>query len=246
MCSDPAPLSVGRMKVSAHNLTKDFGPIRAVEDVSFEVLPGRVVGLIGPNGSGKTTILRMLLGLVTPTSGQALIGGRRLAELEEPARVVGAVLESRAFDGARSGRDHLRVVATEARLPLERVDEVLDQVGLAEAAGRRAKGYSLGMGQRLSLAAALLGDPEVLMLDEPTNGLDPAGIRWLRELLRRFAAEGRTVVVSSHALAEMQQTADEVLIMHGGRLLAQRSTAEIESLEDAFLDLTADADGVLS
>jgi ABC-2 type transport system ATP-binding protein len=198
-----------------------------------------VVGFTGPNGSGKTTTLRMLLGLVTPTSGRALIGGRRYGELDEPTRRVGAVLETRAFDGGRTARDHLRVVATEARLPRARVEEVLDLVGLSDAADRRAKGFSLGMGQRLALGAALMGDPDVLILDEPTNGLDPAGIRWLREFLRGLAAEGRTVLVSSHALAEVQQTADEVLILDGGRLLSHRRMSDIESLEDAFLNLTS-------
>jgi ABC-2 type transport system ATP-binding protein len=231
------------LPITVDSLTKDFGPVRAVDDVSFELEPGRVVAFTGPNGSGKTTTLRMLLGLVTPTSGQALIGGRRYAELDEPARRVGAVLETRAFDGARTARDHLRVVATEARLSPGRVDEVLDLVGLADAADRRAKGFSLGMGQRLSLGAALMGDPDVLILDEPTNGLDPAGMRWLRELLRGLAAEGRTVIVSSHALAEVQQTADEVLILDGGRLLSHLRTSEVESLEDAFLELTAEPEG---
>ncbi|MEA2441384.1 MAG: type transport system ATP-binding protein [Thermoleophilaceae bacterium] len=227
------------LPITVDSLTKDFGPVRAVDDVSFELQPGRVVGFTGPNGSGKTTTLRMLLGLVTPTSGRALIGGRRYDELDEPARRVGAVLETRAFDGGRTARDHLRVVATEARLARARVDEVLDLVGLSDAADRRAKGFSLGMGQRLSLGAALMGDPDVLILDEPTNGLDPAGIRWLREFLRGLAAEGRTVVVSSHALAEVQQTADEVLILDAGRLLSHRPMSDIDSLEDAFLDLTA-------
>jgi ABC-2 type transport system ATP-binding protein len=226
------------LTLTADRLTKDFGSIRAVDDISFEVLPGRVVGVIGPNGSGKTTTLRMLLGLVTPTSGEALVGGVRFADLDEPARQVGAVLESRAFDGGRTARNHLRVVATEAGLPLGRVDEVLELVGLTGAADRRAKGFSLGMAQRLSLSAALLGDPDVLILDEPSNGLDPAGIRWLREFLRGLAAAGRTVVVSSHALAEVQQTADEVLILDGGRLVSHRKMSDFESLEDAFLDLT--------
>jgi ABC-2 type transport system ATP-binding protein len=224
--------------IAADALTKDFGRVRAVDHVSFELGSGRVVGLLGLNGSGKTTMLRMLLGLVTPTSGRALIRGRRFADLEAPARQVGAVLEAGRFHPGRSARDHLRVLATEGRLPRARVDEVLELVGLSEAADRRAGVFSLGMGQRLALAAALLGDPEVLLLDEPANGLDPAGIRWLRGLLRGFAAEGRTVLVSSHVLAEVEQTVDDVLILDRGRLLAHRPMSEIDSLEDAFLALT--------
>jgi ABC-2 type transport system ATP-binding protein len=224
--------------IAAEGLTKEFGRIRAVDDVSFVIRPGRVVGLLGPNGSGKTTILRMLLGLVAPTSGRALIGGRRFADLANPAREVGAVLEAGSFDPRRSARDHLRVLATESRLSPGRVDEVLELVGLRAAADRPAGGFSLGMGQRLSLAGALLGDPAVLVLDEPTNGLDPAGIRGLRDLLRRFAGEGRTVLLSSHLLAEVAQTVDEVLILACGRLRAHRRMAGIESLENDFLELT--------
>jgi ABC-2 type transport system ATP-binding protein len=226
------------LEITVDGLTKDFGATRAVDDLSFEIHPGRVVGLLGPNGSGKTTTLRMLLGLVAPTSGQALIGGRIYADIADPGRVIGAVLEARAFHPGRSARDHLRVLATEAGIPGGRVDQVLELVGLAEKARDRAGSFSLGMGQRLSLAAALLGDPGVLILDEPTNGLDPAGIRWLRLLLRDLAGEGRTVVVSSHALGEVQQAADEVLILDAGRLLSHRPMSEIDSLEDAFLDLT--------
>ena len=226
------------LDLTVEALTKDFGAVRAVDTVSFEIEPGRVVGLLGPNGSGKTTMLRILLGLVTPTRGEARIGGRRFADLDEPARQVGAVLEARSFDPRRTARDHLRVLATEARLSPWRVDEVLELVGLSEAADRRAGDFSLGMGQRLSLAAALLGDPGVLVLDEPTNGLDPAGIRWLRDLLRGFAGEGRTVLLSSHVLVEVAQTVDEVLILDRGRLRAHRRMADIDSLEDDFLELT--------
>jgi ABC-2 type transport system ATP-binding protein len=225
-------------EIAAHRLTKDFGATRAVDSVSFELQPGRVVGLLGPNGSGKTTTLRMLLGLVTPTSGRILLGDRPFAELPAPSRQVGAVLENRSFHPGRTARDHLRVLAIEGSLPHPRVPEVLELVGLTDVADRRAGTFSLGMGQRLSLAAALLGDPDVVVLDEPTNGLDPAGIRWLRRLLRELAAEGRLVVVASHVLAEVEQTVDEVLILDRGRLLAHRSIVGIDSLEDVFLDLT--------
>ena len=226
------------LEITADSLTKDFGAIRAVDDVSFEIQPGRVVGFLGPNGSGKTTTLRMLLGLVAPTSGRALIGGRPYTDIAEPRRHIGAVLEARAFHPGRTARDHLRVLAVEARVSEGRVDPVLELVGLREAADRRAGGFSLGMGQRLALAAALLGDPGVLILDEPTNGLDPVGVRWLRLLLRDLAAEGRTIILSSHALAEVAQTVDEVLILDRGQLRSHRPIAEIESLEDAFLELT--------
>jgi ABC-2 type transport system ATP-binding protein len=226
------------LEITADGLTKDFGKIRAVDELSFEVQPGRVVGFLGPNGSGKTTTMRMLLGLVAPTAGRATIGGRAFADLDDPARQVGVVLETRPFHRDRTARDHLRVLATEARIAHRRVGEVLELVGLTDAAERRAGTFSLGMGQRLSLAAALLGDPGVLILDEPTNGLDPAGIRWLRDLLRGLAGEGRTVLLSSHVLAEVAQTVDEVLILDRGRLRAHRRMVDIESLEDAFLELT--------
>ncbi len=226
------------LDIAAESLTKDFGRIRAVDDVSFEIQPGRVVGLLGPNGSGKTTTLRMLLGLVCPTAGRTMIGGRPFATLDDPAHKVGVVLETGAFHGGRTARDHLRVLATEGGIARRRVDGVLELVGLSEAADRRAGTFSLGMGQRLSLAAALLGDPAVLILDEPANGLDPAGIRWLRDLLRGLAGDGRTIVLSSHALAEVAQTVDEVLILDRGRLCAHRPMSDIASLEDAFLELT--------
>jgi ABC-2 type transport system ATP-binding protein len=227
------------LEITADSLTKDFGASRAVDDVSFRIEPGRVVGVLGPNGSGKTTTLRILLGLVTPTSGEARIGGRRFADLDQPARQVGAVLEARSFDPRRTARDHLRVAAVEARLARGRVEEMLELVGPTDAADRKAGTFSLGMGQRLSLATALLGDPGVLILDEPTNGLDPSGIRWLRGFLRTLADEGRTVLLSSHALAEVAQTVDEVLILDRGRLRAHRQMADIDSLEDDFIELTA-------
>jgi ABC-2 type transport system ATP-binding protein len=226
------------LDIAAESLTKDFGRIRAVDDVSFEIQPGRVVGLLGPNGSGKTTTLRMLLGLVSPTAGRTMIGGRPFAALHDPAHHVGVVLEAGGFHGGRTARDHLRVLATEAGIAQRGVGEVLELVGLSEAADRRAGTFSLGMGQRLSLAAALLGDPGVLILDEPANGLDPAGIRWLRDLLRDLAGQGRTIVLSSHVLAEVAQTVDEVLILDRGRLRTHRAMSDIASLEDAFLELT--------
>jgi ABC-2 type transport system ATP-binding protein len=200
------------------DLSKEFGRVRAVDRLSFEATSGRVTGFLGPNGAGKTTALRALLGLVRPTSGRALVDGRPFADVDQPWRTVGAVLDSADASPGRTGRDHLRVIATAARIPASRVDEVLDQVDLVDAAGRRVGGYSTGMRQRLSLAAALLGDPPVLVLDEPANGLDPEGIAWLRSLLRRLAAEGRTILVSSHVLSEVEQTVDEVAILSRGVL----------------------------
>lgn len=204
--------------VRVEGLGKSFGSVRAVDDLTFDVVPGRVTGFLGLNGSGKTTTLRMLLGLVRPDTGTATVGGHRYADLPEPLRVVGASLEATDFHAGRSARDHLRVLAAAGGLPLARVDDVLAQVGLAEAARRRVGGFSLGMRQRLSLASALLGDPAVLLLDEPTNGLDPAGIAWLRGFLRHLASQGRTVLVSSHLLGEVEQTVDDVLIVHRGQL----------------------------
>jgi ABC-2 type transport system ATP-binding protein len=223
--------------ISIHRLTKRFGTVTAVRDLTFDVGPGAVTGFLGPNGAGKTTTLRMLLGLVRPTAGTATIGGRRYADLDHPRRTVGAVLEATGFHPGRTGRDHLRILARQTGIPDRRVGEVLDEVALTGEAGRRVGGYSLGQRQRLGLAAALLGDPEVLVLDEPANGLDPAGVAWLRGLLRGRAAEGRTVLVSSHVLAEVAQTVDRVVIVSGGEL--RYAGAPHADLESAFLELTS-------
>jgi ABC-2 type transport system ATP-binding protein len=228
--------------IAVRGLTKRYGPVTAVDALTFGVQPGVLTGFLGPNGAGKTTTLRMLLGLVAPTAGEALIAGRRYADLDEPRRVVGAVLETTGFHPGRTGRDHLRILAEAGRFPRQRIEEVLDQVGLTGAAGRRVRGYSLGMRQRLGLAAALLGDPRVLILDEPGNGLDPAGMAGLRDLLRGLAAEGRTVLMSSHVLSEVAQTVDQVIIIAGGTLRyagpLTELTAQGETLEAAFLRLT--------
>jgi ABC-2 type transport system ATP-binding protein len=210
-----------------NQLTKHFGPVAAVDQVSFSVEQGSVVGFLGPNGAGKTTTLRMLLGLVTPTSGTATINGRPYRELPEPRHVVGAVLEASNPYPGRSARDHLRIEALAGNAPRTRVDEVLDLVDLTAAAGRRVGQYSLGMRQRLGLATALLCDPEILILDEPANGLDPEGVHWLRRLLRQLAADGRTVLVSSHILAEVAQTVDSVVIMDHGRLVTQSTLDQL-------------------
>jgi ABC-2 type transport system ATP-binding protein len=227
--------------VSVRGLTKRFGAVQAVTDLSFEVPAGGITGFLGPNGAGKTTTLRMALGLVAATAGEVLIGGRRYAQLPHPRRVVGAVLEAAGYHPGRSGRDHLRIIARSGDVGPARVDEVLALVDLTSAADRRVGGYSLGMRQRLGLAAALLGDPEVLVLDEPANGLDPAGMAWLRELLRRLAADGRTVVISSHVLSEIAQTVDRVVIVSEGRLRYDGRLEDLggDSLETAFLTLTA-------
>jgi ABC-2 type transport system ATP-binding protein len=213
--------------IVVEHLTKQYKKLRAVDDLSFRVRPGRVTGFLGPNGAGKTTTLRMLLGLVTPTAGAATIGGRRYTELSDPIRHVGAVLEASSAHRGRTGRNHLRVICRTAGLPDSRADEVLALVGLTPAAGRKFKGYSLGMKQRLGIAAAMLGDPRVLILDEPANGLDPEGIRWMRDLLKTLAAEGRTVLVSSHLLGEMQQLADDVVIVAAGRLVRQGPVTDV-------------------
>jgi ABC-2 type transport system ATP-binding protein len=218
--------------ISVQGLTKRFGDVLAVDHLTFDADPGTVTGFLGPNGAGKTTTLRMLLGLVAPTSGTATIDGRPYRELADPARRVGAVLEASGFHPGRSARDHLRVLATAAGLPSGRVGEVLEQVGLTGAGRRRVGGFSLGMRQRLGLAAALLGDPEVLVLDEPANGLDPEGVRWLRDLVRGLADQGRTVLVSSHLLAEVAQTVDQVVIIDRGRLVARSSLAALTAGAD--------------
>ncbi|MGZ4354142.1 MAG: ABC transporter ATP-binding protein, partial [Gaiellaceae bacterium] len=213
--------------VAAESLTKRYGKLTAVDDLSFELEPGTVTGFLGPNGAGKTTTLRMLLGLAQPSAGRALVFGTRYADLRDPSLRVGAVLEATDFHPGRSGRSHLRTLALSAGLPRSRVEEVLRLVELDAAAGRRVKGYSLGMRQRLGLAAALLGDPELLVLDEPANGLDPEGVRWLRDFLRAFAAEGKTVFVSSHVLAEVAQTVDRVVIISRGRLVVESPLADL-------------------
>jgi ABC-2 type transport system ATP-binding protein len=230
--------------VAVKALTKRYGGSIAVEDLTFSLDSGTVTGFLGPNGAGKTTTLRVLLGLAEPTAGQALVLGRRYQELDEPARLVGAVLESNDFHPGRSGRDHLRVLALAGDIRPSRVEEVLDLVGLVAAAAQPVKTYSLGMRQRLGLAAALLGEPELLVLDEPANGLDPAGVHWLRKFLRSFADAGGTVLVSSHVLAEVAQTVDRVVIIDRGRLVASSSLDELadrgQSLEDAYLELTSE------
>lgn len=212
------------------HLSKSFRTVRAVDDLSFTVGPGRVTGFLGPNGAGKTTTLRMLLGLVRADAGHATIGGRRYVDIPRPQRVVGAALEAASFHPGRTARDHLRVYAPQVGVPTSRCEEVLATVGLTEAADRRVGGFSLGMRQRLGLAATLLGDPRVLVLDEPANGLDPEGIAWLRGFLRHLAREGRTVLVSSHVLSEVQQTVDDVVIIAAGRLVHASSLAALAEL----------------
>jgi ABC-2 type transport system ATP-binding protein len=230
----------GMAIIQAHRLTKKFGPVRAVDDLSFSVERGSVTGFLGPNGAGKTTTLRMLLGLVAPDAGTATIDGHAYADLPEPLHQVGAVLEASSFHPGRTARSHLRIQALAAAADPARIDEVLDLVDLGRAAGQRIGGFSLGMRQRLGLATALLADPEILILDEPANGLDPEGVRWLRGLLRGFAAEGGTVLVSSHMLAEAAQTVDSVVIIDHGRLIRQAPLASFTAhgdLEAAFLEL---------
>jgi ABC-2 type transport system ATP-binding protein len=224
--------------IAVNGLGKSFGKVQAVHDVSFTVSPGSVTGFLGPNGAGKTTTLRMILGLVTPTSGNATIDGKQYVDLPAPAKSVGAVLESTAFHPGHTARAHLRALSTAAGIDRARIDEVLTTVDLEDAADRRIGGFSLGMRQRLAIACALLGDPGVLVLDEPANGLDPEGIHWLRGFLRALAVDGRTVLVSSHVLAEMDQTADHVIIVNHGRLIAAGPIGDFAGgLEAAYLDL---------
>jgi ABC-2 type transport system ATP-binding protein len=214
-------------------LTKRFGSTLAVDDLSFSVEPGRITGFLGPNGAGKSTTMRAILGLVRPTSGGTSVLGVQYRELQEPVRRVGVLLETFDAHPGRSGRNHLRVLAVAGGIPKSRVDEVLALVDLGAAGRRRVKGYSLGMRQRLGLAAALLGDPEVLVLDEPANGLDPQGIRWLRDFLRSLAAEGRTILISSHVLSEVAQTVDDVVIIHRGKLITYAAMSEVEAMAAA-------------
>jgi ABC-2 type transport system ATP-binding protein len=213
--------------IQVQGLTKQYGAVRAVDDLSFDVDPGKVTGFLGPNGAGKSTTMRMILGLDRPTAGRALVAGRPCAELPAPLGVVGALLDAGAVHPGRTGRDHLRVAARANGIPVRRVDEVVEQVGLGPAARRRVKGYSLGMRQRLGIAAALLGDPAVVLFDEPMNGLDLDGVRWIRRLVRELADEGRTVLLSSHLMSEMEQTADHLVIIGRGRLIADASMDEV-------------------
>jgi ABC-2 type transport system ATP-binding protein len=240
-------LSARGSVIECRSLVKRYGDVVAVDGISFTLERGTVTGFLGPNGAGKTTTLRLLLGLAEPTSGEALIFGSRYRELQQPLCRVGAVLESGDYHPSRSGRDHLRMLALAGEIPPARVDEVLELVELGRAAKRRVRTYSLGMRQRLGVAAALLGDPEVLVLDEPANGLDPAGVRWLRTFLQSLATAGRTVLVSSHLLAEVAQTVDQVLIIDHGRLLAHGSLHELtnggKTLEDLYLELTGGGTG---
>ena len=231
--------------IEVRGLTKRFGQVLAVDRLSFTVEAGEVVGFLGPNGAGKTTTLRMLLGLVRPDEGTATINGSAYADLAEPLHQGGAVLEASSFHPGRTARNHLRVQALAGRADPSRVDDVLELTGLKDAADRRIGGFSLGMRQRLGLATALLPDPELLILDEPANGLDPEGVRWLRDLLRGMAAEGATVLVSSHILAEVAHTVDSVVILDRGHLVTQSSLADLtigaQDLEDAFFKLTREA-----
>jgi ABC-2 type transport system ATP-binding protein len=243
--STPTTRSASPPVIEVRGLTKRFGRATVVKDLSFRIEPGRVTGFLGPNGAGKSTTLRMILGLDTPSSGTALVGSRPYRSLPRPLTLVGALLEAGAVHPARRARDHLAWLAASNDLPARRVDEVLELTGLASAARKRVGAFSLGMRQRLGIAAALLGDPPVLLLDEPVNGLDPEGVRWIRTLMRSMAAEGRGVLVSSHLMSETAVTADHLIIIGRGRLLADVAAREFvasagpgASLEDAYLRLT--------
>ena len=235
-------------RIDVRGLTKEYRGAKVVDDVSFFAEPGQVTGFLGPNGAGKTTTLRMLLGLVEPAGGVATIGGERYVDLEKPALRVGTVLEASGAHEGRTGRNHLRVLCRAAGIPPARADAVLAAVGLTRAADRAVRDYSLGIRQRLGVAAALLGDPQVLVLDEPGNGLDPDGIRWVRELLRALAADGRTVLVASHQLAEVEQFADALVVIAAGHVVATGTLASVvgghPDLETAFLELTAGKGGI--
>jgi ABC-2 type transport system ATP-binding protein len=251
--------------IEASGLTKRYGRTLAVDDLTFSVEPGQVTGFLGPNGAGKSTTMRMILGLDNPTSGRVRIGGKSYHELKHPLRTIGALLDAKWVHPNRSARAHLKWMAVSNRIPVGRVDEVLDIVGLTSVAGRRAGGFSLGMSQRLGIAAALLGDPEVLLFDEPVNGLDPEGILWIRKFMHRLADEGRTVFVSSHLLSEMALTAGNLVVIGRGRLITQSSTKDFvtraagntvkvrspqldrlrAALTDAGADMTAEDGGIL-
>lgn len=243
----PSPVPSVERVIELRNLSKRYGPTVAVDGLSFTVKPGRVTGFLGPNGAGKSTTMRMMLDLIRPTGGQVLIDGARYRDMSRPLNRVGALLEARSVHGGRSVYHHLLWLAQTNGIAKSRVRSVLEQVGLAEVAGRRAKALSLGMGQRLGIAAALLGDPPILLFDEPVNGLDPAGVLWIRNLMKELAAQGRTVFVASHLMSEMALTADHLIVVGRGRLLADTSMAGFiaesgsDSLEEAFLQLTAGA-----
>ncbi len=230
--------------IELHHLTKHYGAVKAVDDLTCTVRPGRVTGFVGPNGAGKSTTLRAIVGLTRPTAGSATVGGRRFTELSRGLRHVGALLDAADVHGGYTGLAHLWALARGNRIPRARVHQVLDDVGLTGASKRRIRAYSLGMRQRLGIAAALLGDPPVLMFDEPFNGLDPEGVRWAHDLLRRLAAEGRTVFVSSHLMREMENLADHLIVIGRGRLIADESLAALTAaapLEEVFMELTADS-----
>jgi ABC-2 type transport system ATP-binding protein len=241
MTTSTAPGTGARIEI--RDLTKRFGSFTAVDDLTFTVEPGRITGFLGPNGAGKTTTLRMLLGLIRPTAGTATIDGQRYHDIETPMSVVGSALEATNFHPGRTGRDHLRVLADTAGVGEKRVDEMLELVGIPAAARKRAGGYSMGMRQRLGLAAALLGDPRVLILDEPANGLDPEGIRWLRGFLRHLAGQGKTILISSHMLQEVEQTVDDVVIISNGRLVKQGPMSELHG-ESRTVVRTSDLDAL--